>query len=367
MKNNLSKAAIARIASALVKALPSVNDVLFIEQALTNIEQLELKARVQHIIGVLHMHLPSDFEQAADVLIAMKQHWDYGEQDDSYSVFAAWPIIDYVSDYGLAHPEKALATLKQLTELFSAEFAIRPFIVKYPDYCLAQFTLWVDDECEHVRRLVSEGTRPRLPWGLRLTQFVDDPTPNLPLLAALNTDPSLYVRRSVANHLNDIAKDHPELVVTTCKSWQHAYPNNPALTWLIKHATRTLVKAGNSGALSLLGFTENPKISVTNLTLSASEICQGDTMSFDFELTADDKAQQSLVIDYAMYFVKANGKQSAKVFKIKNLTLNNFASVQIQKAHSFKAISTRKYYPGIHSIEILINGQPYAKQDFRLI
>ncbi len=390
MKNSLADAAIKRIADVLEKVFSEYDQTEhskiennakwsefdkagFINLALENIDTLELKQRVNHIISVLHRFLPSDFNQTATVLLQVKKHWDHdyksNNPNENFSIFAAWPIIDYVGVHGLEHPEQSLAVLKKLTSLFSAEFSIRPFIVKYPEYCQAQFLAWTKDECEHVRRLVSEGTRPRLPWGLQLKKFIDDPSPNLPLLDKLKADSSLYVRRSVANHLNDIAKDHPTVVINTCKAWQQAQPKNAHLQWLIKHASRSLVKAGNSGALSLLGFTENPKVSVTKLELSSTEIARNGSIGFTFELRSlaeDIQKSQKLVVDYALYFVKANGQQKPKVFKLKNLNLATQEQIALSKNYSFKPISTRKYYPGEHKIEILVNGQALASTNFIL-
>lgn len=370
MKNSLAEKAISRIARALEMSLTSFDKKRFMMLALDNIHTLELKARVEHLIAVLHQFLPDDFNQAAEILLTIKTHWPDGEiagdKDDSFSVFAAWPIIDYVAVYGLNHPEKSLTTLKALTVLFSAEFAIRPFIIKHPDYCHQQFSLWTQDNCEHVRRLVSEGTRPRLPWGIQLKQFIDDPSPNLPHLSQLKTDSSLYVRRSVANHLNDIAKDHPHIVIDTCKHWQQACPNNNELNWLIKHATRTLVKAGNAQVFPLLGYNENPQVAVNGLALSASRIKKEESICFNFSLINKANSKQKLVLDYAMHFMKANGKQQSKVFKLRSCTLATGETLELSKNHSFKKISTRKYYSGEHKVEILVNGQPFAVKSFIL-
>jgi hypothetical protein len=200
---------------------------------------------------------------------------------------------------------------------------------------------------------------------MRLHQFIDDPGTNIPLLTSLKDDTSLYVRRSVANHLNDIAKDHPKLVINICRQW---YKNaNSELQWLIKHATRTLIKAGHPEVFPLLGFTEKPQISVMHLSISNKTIKLGETIAFEFNLLSKSKSRQKLVIDYAIHFVKANGKQQAKVFKLKNVTLTKNENVTLNKQFSFKAISTRKYYTGEHRIEILVNGLVMANCNFNVI
>ena len=365
MKNGLSEPAIQRIAKAFSQVYPSFNSNNFIKDVLLSYGSLELKERVNHIITILHQQMPRDFTETVKVFKQIPVIWDRGNPDDPLRSFAAWPIIDYVSVYGLSHPQESLAILKHLTGLFSAEFAIRPFIKKYPDECHQQFLLWIDDESEDVRRLVSEGTRPRLPWGMRLHQFIDSPKCNIPLLTSLKDDSSLYVRRSVANHLNDIAKDHPNLVIDVCKQW---YKNaNSELKWLIKHATRTLVKAGHAEIFPLLGFTENPQIAIEQLSLSNKEVKFGERIVFQFNLLSKSNIGQKLVIDYAIHFVKANGKQQAKVFKLKNINLKKEEQITLTKQFSFKPISTRKYYKGEHKIEILVNGICMANENFNVL
>lgn len=378
MKNGLAKPAVMRIAKALNKVVQGFSEDDFIEQCLVDLEQRELKQRVQHFIGVMHQFMPDDFTLAAPLLIKLKPHWDHGDENDALRSFAAWPLVDYVAEYGLAHAEISLNVLKELTSLFSAEFAIRPFIVKYPQLCQQSFLLWATDKSEDIRRLVSEGTRPKLPWGMQLNCFVEDPTPNIILLTMLKNDPSLYVRRSVANHLNDISKDHPHIVINTCKQWQQEIKalnnngidqnaqNQKNMHWLIKHATRTLIKASYSDAFGLLGFTDKPQITVSNLNLSSKSIAIGDSLNFDFELKSTSSQQQKLVIDFIIHFVKANGKQRGKVFKLKNITLKADQRLTLTKKHSFKIISTRKYYIGEHSVEILINGKSMGKINFIL-
>ncbi len=354
MKNGLSDQAINRIAFALEQVVNKFNRKQFVEEAMQNIEQLELKERVGHLIEILHRHLPSDFVKSAALLVKLPAVWDHGDPDDPLRSFAAWPVTDYVGVYGLAHPEVALDTLKALTGLFSAEFAIRPFLQEHPELCQALLPSWAKHEDEHVRRLVSEGTRPRLPWGVQLKSYVKDPAPNLPLLESLKNDDSLYVRRSVANHLNDIAKDHPDLVIKICQNW---YPDaNSDLRWLIKHATRTLVKNGHPEVFPLLGYSENIKLKNPTIELRNNKITLGESLEFGVDLESDSPSSQKMVVDFAIHFVKANGSQQAKVFKLKSLTLESRQRIRVEKRHPIKAITTRKYYTGTHMLEILING-----------
>lgn len=364
LKNGLAKPAISRIASALQQTLNSFDRTRFMKEAMRGIDQLELKERVTHLIDVLHRHLPSNFQESAQILSRLPTAWDPGDPDDPLRVFAAWPVTDYVGVYGLDHPEIALDTLKQLTGLFSAEFAIRPFLLEHPEYCQQQLRLWVDDEDEHVRRLVSEGTRPRLPWGMQLKPYVKNPEPNLPLLEKLKDDSSLYVRRSVANHLNDIAKDHPDKVIEICKRW---YPGaNQDLRWVIKHATRTLVKQGHPEVFPLLGYSENINLKTPQIQLKKMAIKLGDSLEFSVDLQSTASKPQKMVVDFAVHFVKANGSQQPKVFKLKSITLAPGQTSTLSKAHPIRAITTRKYYSGTHILEILVNGKSLQSCEFDL-
>ncbi|MGB3667184.1 MAG: DNA alkylation repair protein [Bermanella sp.] len=367
MKNGLGLPAVKRISDALAKTAAlekTFDDAAFIQAASGPLESLELKQRVQHLIAVLHDFLPQGFEQAVECLLQLPSVWDAGDPDDPLRGFAAWPIIDYIAEHGVDHPHLALPALRQLTHLFSAEFAIRPFLLNHPELCHAHFEAWVQDESEHVRRLVSEGARPRLPWGIQLKPYVKDPSDNLPWLDVLKNDDSLYVRRSVANHLNDISKDHPQLVLDLCNAW---YPKIDAnVKWVIKHATRTLVKAGHPEVFALLGHSKDVKLKDLALTLSADHLVLGDSLEFELSLTSAAKEPQSLVVDFALHLMKANGKTSPKVFKWKTLNLEAGQSVILQKKHAIKAITTRRYYTGTQKLEVLVNGQPVAEAEFVL-
>lgn len=365
MKNGLGESAVERIACALKQVKPDFDTANFVSEAMSGLQTLELKGRVYHVIATLHKFLPGDFAQTARLLKRLPNVWDYGDPDDPLRSFAAWPVIDYVGVYGLAHPHTALAVLKQLTSLFSAEFAIRPYLIAHPEYCQSQLAKWAYDEDEHIRRLVSEGSRPRLPWGMQLKPYVKDPSPSLPLLEILKNDSSLYVRRSVANHLNDIAKDHPDLVIAICRRW---YPEaSPELRWVIKHATRSLVKAGHPDVFPLLGYSDSIELATPTLQLSKDLVQLGGSLEFQLDLKSAASCHQKIVVDFAIHFVKANGERKPKVFKLKSIALAPEESCQLVKAHAIKAITTRKYYPGIQLLEILVNGKSLISREFTLI
>jgi len=364
MKSGLSTEAIQRINKALMAVVPNFSASCFRKKASAKIEELELRERVDFLIDLMATYLPDDFTVTAELLYQIPDHWDLGKPDDPLSEFAAWPIIDYVGQHGLEHPVIALNLLKRLTPLFTAEFAVRPFLQQHTKLTLQTLADWCNNPDEHVRRLVSEGTRPRLPWGCRLKIFIEDPKPVFSLLEQLKNDASETVRRSVANNLNDIAKDHPELVIDRCSRWAVNADSNRQ--WIIRHATRTLVKQGYPSVFGLLGFTEAPDVSIEDLTLSHDFLEVGKTLKLNFKLISNTSNSQRIVVDYAVHYLKANGKLNPKVFKLKNVNLAAGEQQSIRKQHSFRHISTRKYYPGLHIVEILINGKGILQKEFTL-
>ncbi|MGB1874289.1 MAG: DNA alkylation repair protein [Akkermansiaceae bacterium] len=363
-KEGLGEAAVERIIDALQSSGARFCTESFRRDALSSLEQLELKDRVRHLITVMSLHLPSSFPETAYILGEIKDHWPGKDDDDNRYYFAAWPLVDYVAKYGLNHPRIALPLLRYLTPLFTAEFAIRSFLEVHPEETYSQMLMWCLDSDEDVRRLASEGIRPRLPWGKQLPRYIQNPAPVISLLENLKDDPSDYVRRSVANNLNDISKDHPELVIETCKAWQSE--KVAAREWIIRHATRTLVKEGHPGVFPLLGFTARPKIEVQPPTLSTGHLLLGESLGIEAQITSTSTESQYVVIDYAVHYVKANGQSSAKVFKWKNLRIKAGQSITLTKSHPFKKITTRRHYQGIHRIEILVNGKHASASSFEL-
>jgi len=364
MKDGLNRAAIERIGRNLERASLDFDATAFTKRVMNGLDDLELKERVVHTTKILRDALPEDYLEALEVLLRASEVWDSGQEGDALRGFAAWPVLEFISMYGLEHFQRSMQGLRRMTRLFTAEFAIRPFVIQAQEEVFALLHEWVKDPDPNVRRLVSEGIRPRLPWAPRLPALQKDPSPILPLLDALKDDPSLFVRRSVANNLNDIAKDNPDLVIETCKSWlENATAER---LWIIRHATRTLIKEAHPGIWSLMGYTEKPQVEVTSLVLGADVVQIGEQLDFSCTLTSNADEVQSFVLDYAVHHVKANGKTRAKVFKLKNIKLKAGASIELHKKHSFRKITTRKYYSGIHTIELLVNGKSVAKQDFTL-
>ena len=364
MKEGLGQAAVERIIHALQSAGADFSAEAFRKDVFPVLEELELKDRVRHLITVMSLHLPSSFTETASILGSLRDHWIADDHDNQLQVFAAWPLIDYVAVHGLNHPDIALPLLRYLTPLFSAEFAIRSFLEVHNEQTYNQMLLWCMDADAHVRRLASEGIRPRLPWGKQLSRYIREPQPVITLLENLKDDPSDYVRRSVANNLNDISKDHPELVIETCERWMTE--KVAARQWIIRHATRSLVKSGHPGVFPLLGFTRNPKLEVSAPRLSTRHLLLGDSLDISTSIASASQQSQHVVVDYAVHYARSKGKSTAKVFKWKNLRIKPGQTVTLKKSLPFKKISTRRHYPGAHKIEILVNAIPHATEEFEL-
>jgi 3-methyladenine DNA glycosylase AlkC len=298
------------------------------------------------IRDLLQEYLPKDFPQAVQILISSLGSEILHCELTGFDAFVVMSQCDFVAKYGLDHFELSMQALYEMTKRFTAEGAIRAFIQKYPDQTLKRLAEWAEDENCHVRRLVSEGMRPRLPLAPRLPQFIKDPRPVLHLLDKLKADPELMVRRSVANNLNDIVKDNPELVMKTLKEWQKM--KNKGTQWIIGHASRTLVKQGYEDALALLGYPSDLAVRVQRLQLHKTIIQMGEDLIFEFEVQSKGDTSQNLMIDYVIHHMKANGKLAPKVFKLAKKKLKSRETLQLFKKHSFQQISTRKYYSGNH-------------------
>ena len=374
-KNLINPGTVAEAGRHLQRAWPAFDRRRFESLAGTGLETLEFKARAMQLADALDATLPTDFARAAEVIeasLALPLPLDAlgepvalgeAEREAGLSGWALWSLGEFVVRRGMIDVPRALRCLHALTQRFSAEFAIRPFIAQHPQPTLATLTQWVHDPSVHVRRLVSEGSRPRLPWGQRLQLLVRNPAPTLPLLRALQDDPSAYVRRSVANHLNDIAKDHPELVA----QWVHDHRLGASAqrSALLRHASRTLIKQGHAPTLAAWGLGQ-PLRGQAELALSASRVAIGDALGLHVTLRSASAHSQTLVVDYVVHHVRANGSASPKVFKGWNLTLDARETRVLDKRHSLRPVTTRTLYPGTHRIELRINGKKVADAAFEL-
>ncbi len=358
------------MAHHLHRAWPAFPRKAFESRATAGLADLELKARVMHLSVALETCLPQDFAQAADIIeasLAPVSDDDAPDEprdtDQGLAGWAIWPLGEFVARRGLGMPERALRTLHSLTQRSTAEFAIRPFIAQHPALTFATLHEWTRDPSAHVRRLVSEGSRPRLPWGMQLKSLIADPSPTLPLLLALQDDASEYVRRSVANHLNDIAKDHPGIVADWVN--QHLIGATPQRKALLKQASRTLIKQGDARILKAWGLAK-PFRGEVRFRLSKHRVALGDSIELQLILESSAKQAQQLAIDYAVHHVKANGETTPKVFKGWALSLAAGERRELRKSHSLRSVTTRRYHAGTHTIELRINGRGAGSANFEL-
>jgi 3-methyladenine DNA glycosylase AlkC len=319
-------------------------------------EERELKERLSHVTRVLGAFLPADYRAALEIL---RQAVEVGPLEGFVSLVPA----EFVSLYGLDDLGSSVAALEQFTQVGSAEFAVRPFIVRYPEAMMEQMVEWAGHESEAVRRLASEGSRPRLPWGITLPALKKDPAPLIPILDRLRHDPSETVRRSVANNLNDIAKDNPEVTLAVLGSWL-AEGSSAELTALARHGLRTLIKAGHPGALALLGVDSGAAVMVQKVVVEPLIIPLGGEITFSFEVVSQAEEAQELVIDYVVHLVRSGGKRSEKVFKLAKRTIGPSEVIAIKRRHNFRPVTTRTYYPGRHAIQPKINGQLFDMVEF---
>ena len=315
-------------------------------------DQKELKERMTHISVTLHRFLPSNYHEAIEILKSVSS---------GFSGFEYMFFPGYVELYGLEEYEESISALEHFTEFSSSEFAVRPFIRRYKSKMMAQMEIWAESTNPHVRRLASEGCRPRLPWATALPEFKEDLGPVLRILEKLKNDKSEYVRRSVANNLNDISKDNPDILVDVAKMW---LGKSAVTDRLVKHACRSLLKQGNPAILDIYGFMKPSHISILDFKIQKS-INMGENLEFSFTLKTQQSRLGKLRIEYAIDFMKKNGKQSRKLFKISESDYSG-QKKEITRHRSFKKISTRKYYAGIHGVAVIVNSHELACGNFML-
>lgn len=354
-KDWFNEARYREIAQQLSAACLDFDREQFLELTLEGLPERELMARLQQTSIAAEAALPGSFVEKVAVLRKIATV-------DSNGFIGVW-YSDFVGKFGLSNPEASLDALRYFTRFGSAEFAIREFILKAPMTTLQELTKWARDKDEHVRRLASEGSRPRLPWGKRLSFLTEDPRPTQKILHTLRADDSLYVRKSVANHLNDISKDNPDFVMATIQSWDQS---NDHTAWITKRGLRTLVKNAHTPTLEFLGVGRPPVLSQVVFAISPERIPLGRTISLTLDMTSDGVEDQSLMVDYIVHYVKASGATAAKVFKWKEIALSGGATVSLRKKQMIRDFSARKHYSGTHLVEVQINGKKLAPDSFEL-
>lgn len=357
------------MACHLKRVWAGFNEDAFVKVATHDLQTLELKQRSDQIKRALGQCLPTSFADAAKILVNSLHPDDdidlSGTFMDEKGIrgWAIMPMCQYVGEHGLDDFDLGMNVQKELTKRFSSEFGIRFFLLKDKDRALETLTEWAGDSNYHVRRLVSEGTRPRLPWAMRLPVFIENPDPLFPILELLKDDEQEYVRRSVANNLNDISKDHPDKVAAIAARW--IVGASPMRNKLVRHACRTLVKQGHPVALAALGY-KKPEITLKKLDVRTPVLQFGDPLRFSMKLKSEASFDQKLAVDYKIHHRKANGKTTPKVFKWKTMILEAGEVHKAERKHPIRAITTRKYYGGAHQLEIMINGESQGFADFDL-
>lgn len=342
-------------AEAFGKADKNFKADAFYKAVTSNLDSFSLNQRLHNTSVVLQQYLPADYKKAVAVLYKAIDHVQTG--------YTALVFPGFVGMFGKEHFEVSMEALKHFTSYGSSEFAVREFLKTDLTKALKIMQQWAGDKNHHVRRLASEGSRPRLPWSFKLSPVIENPALTRNILEQLRADPELYVRKSVANHLNDISKDHPSYMIDLVKTWDSG---NTHTAWIIKHASRSLIKQGHKDSLAVFNFEKNVKVRLDKFKLTPAQLKLGDTLTFSFDIISEKKAAQKLVIDYAIHYRKAGGGLSRKVFKLKEATLAPGATLHLTKKQTLKNFTTRKHYAGKHLLEVIVNGQTMAEKPFTL-
>ncbi|HTV67335.1 MAG TPA: DNA alkylation repair protein [Rhizobiaceae bacterium] len=355
LKEIFNRERLSHIATETAAVSPGFDTKRFMKLATRDLDGLSIMQRMRQVATSLHETLPGGFKKNADILSALAPRVNHS--------FAAISLSEYIALYGESDFDRSMDALKHLTRFGSSEFAIRHFLVRDLEKALAVMRRWAEDENEHVRRLASEGCRPRLPWSFQIKELLGNPEPAAPILDALKADPAIYVRKSVANHLNDITKDRPDWVLDRLSYWPR---DNVHTAWIMKQALRTLIKKGNAGALALVGASGKAEVRVDLFAVTPKKITLGDRIRIDAKITSTSDGPQRLVIDYAVHYVKKKSDAGRKVFKLKEIDLAAGATIDLSISQTVKDFTTRKHAAGDHKIELMINGVVLATSGFDL-
>ena len=345
-----------RVATLLRKAAPECDADRFMTLSLAGLDALSLMQRLRRMADSLHAVLPDDYVAALDILKTIAP--------DIKPAFATLALPDFVARFGLHAFDPSMDALKFFTSLGSSEYGVRPFIREDPARAIAIMTTWSADDNPHVRRLASEGTRPRLPWSFHLDALAQDPSLAAPILEALRADDSLYVRKSVANHLNDITKLHPDWVMSRLEHWPL---DNAHCAWVARHALRTLIKRGDKRALSIIGAGQGAAVRLERFTVAPNVLALGGTLALELAITSTAAQAQRLEIDYRMHYIRQSAAVSTKVFKLRACSLAPGERLVISRKQHIRDFSTRKHYAGRHQVDLMINGDTLAHAHFDLV
>lgn len=364
LKNSFGPDVPVLIADMIAPVYPEFDRERFISLAVDGFEDLELTPRARQVSDALGKTLPDDRRHAMEIITASLGPEIESAELTGMEPFRYLPFVFFVADHGLDHFDTAIATQYELTKRFTAEFSIRAYLDRYPELTLERLHIWATDDNVHVRRLVSEGTRPRLPWAPRLRRFQEDPLPVIELLEILKDDEEEYVRRSVANNLNDISKDHPALAVETAARW---WSDDPDTRRMVRHGLRTLIKAGDPDALAILGFGSDSPVQLQTVTIEPAEVHIGESVRFTADFNNPSSSQGEALVDFVVHFVKASGALSPKVFKGGERSVPAGGSTRVSKLVSVAQHSTRTHYPGVHRVDIQINGTTHPGGEFVIV
>ena len=363
-KNEFSYQNCRRLAEALHRVYPGFSVTRFSRGLERALPPLAMKQRMRLLADRLEAGLPTNPPELFAILVQALASDD--QESDGMRGFLVWPLTEIVARRGMNHLDAALAALREMTMRFTAEFAIRPFLIHHRQHTLQQLATWCDHPNEHVRRLVSEGSRPLLPWGGKLAELLEPPLPTLRLLEKLRADPSAYVRLSVANHLNDLSKTQPELVLATLNRWREQTPDDARLERLTRHACRTLIKNGHLAALAFHGFRQTTALQLEVCELAAPGVALGGQLEYRLLIHNTSRRVLRVLFDYAILHRKANGSLVPKVFKGRTRDLTPGERWEICGRHAFQPVTTRVYHPGRHGFEPRLNGRPFPPRFFQL-
>lgn len=344
-----------KLAENLYKIYPHFQVSEFIVDGVKDLKNLSLKDRVKRTADICHKYLPDDYEDTLSIFAKYAK----GRKNNFYYIF----IPEYIAKYGINDFDISMEALKKFTEYSSSEEAVRYFLLKDFGKAMSYIIKWADDTNGHVRRLSSECTRPRLPWAIQLKKIISDPVLTFPILNKLKNDKSKYVQKSVANHINDISKDNADWIIRQIKGWDLS---NDITYWIVKHGTRTLIKQGHKEAMGLFGYKMDANIKLQEFTLSNQKVNLGKNIEFTVKLKSLSETDEKIVTDYKLYFMRKNGKQIAKIFKLSNAILKKGEEIKLNGKYSFVHKTTRMHYPGNHKIEILVNGNVVGSNEFEL-
>jgi len=356
LKELFNEAYYKNLAKELKNVYPKLNEKSFVEFCIKDLNQRELNERLRHTTKTLNNFLPNDFQTAVNILKQVVPNLKTG--------YTTLVFPDYVGLYGLNDFNYSLKALSYFTSFGSSEFAIRVFLRHDFESTMAIMAKWTKSENHHIRRLASEGCRPRLPWSFKLENVCKDPQLTLPILSKLKEDQEPYVKKSVANHLNDFSKDHPEFLIKVLNDWK---TDNLHTNWILKHASRTLLKQGNSKVLNYFGIKSSKDLTADAFTIRNKKIKVGDNLNFDFNLNNLASKTLKVRLEYSLYFKLSNDKFGKKVFKLSEIIIKPNEKIAYEKKHSFKPLSTRTYNSGIHQIGIIINGVETERISFELV